>query len=653
VTPRVAHAFGPRTRQAATPDHPQTSTHHNTTNMAAIDKAIEDLESRDRVDNHMYGEVAVKYGCSRSAVSRRWRGVSRTKTASDQGKQVIPPQQELELVQYITDLHVNGLAPTREMIQNFGSEVAGRAVSMSWVDRFLHRNHDHLTVRWAPPIDRVRQQADSIDKYDSYFDILHQKIKDYGIKKRLTFNMDEKGFMIGVQSKSKRVFSKVVWVKDGAKAPIQDGNREWITIIPTICADGTTLFTSIIYPSDGFDLYDSWVEDIPPEDTSINLSSTPTGWTNNKLGLAWLKRFHQATKTKARRSWRLLICDGHGSHMTMEFLAYAVQKRILIMVFPSHSTHTLQPLDVGLFGPLSRYYSSELSWFQQQSQGLLQVKKADFYGFFKAAYASSFTQKNIESAFEATGIWPMDRSVVTTKFKYTTPPEQIDKMGLSHLSPANWERVDRLLKEAVKEGAAEVIRKLSGPIHRAMVQTKLLKLDNEGLLTSLDIQNKRTRNGRRLPFKGKKKQPTDATLFSPRKVQEAREIRRQKDDDKLAEAKRVKDNQGLNKQKREVKEQRAAEARAERDRNKRVKEQEKAEEDARQQAEKERKDREKALQTSQTGKRKASRPLAKQKKRQKRVGGRGALSVAIEAAPAQPVRTSRGGRNIKTPAKFR
>jgi hypothetical protein len=111
-------------------------------------------------------------------------------------------------------------------------------------------------------------------------------MKDYEIEKRLTFNMDEKGFMIGVQSKSKRVFSKVVWAKGGAKAPIQDGNKEWITIIPTIRADGTTLFTSIIYPSDAFDLYDSWVEDIPPEDISINLSSTPTGWTNNKLGLA-------------------------------------------------------------------------------------------------------------------------------------------------------------------------------------------------------------------------------------------------------------------------------------------------------------------------------------------------------------------------------
>jgi hypothetical protein len=108
---------------------------------------------------------------------------------------------------------------------------------------------------------------------------------DYGIRKRLTFNMDEKGFMIGVQIKSKGVFSKAVWGKGGAKAPIQDGNREWITITPTICADGMVLFTSIIYPSEGFDLYDSWVEDIPPEDTTINLTSTPTDWTNNKLGL--------------------------------------------------------------------------------------------------------------------------------------------------------------------------------------------------------------------------------------------------------------------------------------------------------------------------------------------------------------------------------
>jgi hypothetical protein len=106
--------------------------------MTAIDKAIAHLESREQVDCHMYGEVALKYGCSRRAVSRRWRGVLRTRTTCDREKQVIPPQQELELVQYIIDLHKNGLAPTTETIQNFGLEVARTAVSKSWVTRFHH-----------------------------------------------------------------------------------------------------------------------------------------------------------------------------------------------------------------------------------------------------------------------------------------------------------------------------------------------------------------------------------------------------------------------------------------------------------------------------------------------------------------------------------
>jgi hypothetical protein len=436
VPHRAAHAFGPRTAHPTTTNNPQTSTRRNSINMNAVDKAIEDLKSRDFVESFMYREVAAKYGCSRSAVSRRWRGVSRDKATSDGMRQSLLPPQELELVQYIEELYIRGLPPTREMIQNFGSEIFGDPVSMSWVDRF-HRNHDHLISRWAPSIDRVRHQADSIDKYNSYFDVLHQKIVEHKIERRLTFNMDEKGFLIGVQNKSKRVFSKSVWVKDGARAAVQDGNREWITIVPAICADGTTLPTSIIMSSEAYDIWDTWVEEIPPTDDQINVTSTPTGWTNQKLGLAWLKRFDQFTKKKARRSWRLLICDGHGSHVTKEFLDYSIKNRIMVMVLPSHSSHTLQPLDVGVFGPLSSYYSSELLRQQQRSQGLLLVVKADFYRLFKSAYASSFTEANIIAAFEATGIWPMDRTVVTKRFDYTTPPLQTDNMDPSHLSPAN------------------------------------------------------------------------------------------------------------------------------------------------------------------------------------------------------------------------
>ena len=609
----------------------------------------------------MFQKVADQFGCSRSALSRRWRGVSRSKATYDEEQRAIPLQQELELVQYIIELHKTGLSPTRQMVRNFGSEVAGRELHISWVDRFLHRHHDHLMLRFGPKIDRVRHHADSLDKYDSYFDLLHQKMEQYRISRRLTFNMDEKGFMLGKEILSKRVFSKLIWEKDGVRGTVQDGSREWMTILPTICADGTTLPTSIIYLSDGYNILDTWVDDIPPDDTLINVSSTPTGWTNNTLGMAWLRRFNDATRRKARRLWRLLICDGHCSHLTMEFLTYATKNRILVMVFPSHSTHTLQPLDVGVFGPLQRAYSSELSRVQQQSQGLLEVKKSDFYRLFKAAYDSSFTEKNILSAFEATGIWPMDRTPVTTKFDYTTPPLQTGNTGpsdsLSHLSPANWKRTRRLLIEVVKDNNDILVRKLEGAIHRASTQNKLLQLENKRLLVLLNTKNKYIKYSRRLPLEGKKKRPTDAAFYSPKKLKEAKAIQAQKDRDEEVVELQKRARRGERAANGLKKKEGVEERRVERARVKEAKEKERAEKAAEQERQKQQNNTSKAAQTSQKGKRKASKPLSKQQKRQKRSGGGavggGTSGELASAALPEPAKTTSRGRTITLPSKFK
>jgi hypothetical protein len=65
------------------------------------------------------------------------------------------------------------------------------------------------------------------------------------------------------------------------------------------------------------------------------VSSSPSGWTNNKIGLAWLEQvFDRCTKSKARRKYRLLILDGHGSHLTMDFINYCLRE-----VFKTHKKH--------------------------------------------------------------------------------------------------------------------------------------------------------------------------------------------------------------------------------------------------------------------------------------------------------------------------
>jgi hypothetical protein len=69
--------------------------------------------------------------------------------------------------------------------------------------------------------------------------------------------MDEKGFLIGRLTKSKRIFSQDLRGSSKLIGVSQDGSREWITIVAAIYADGTTLPPLLIYQSDSGTIRDS------------------------------------------------------------------------------------------------------------------------------------------------------------------------------------------------------------------------------------------------------------------------------------------------------------------------------------------------------------------------------------------------------------
>jgi hypothetical protein len=45
----------------------------------------------------------------------------------------------------------------------------------------------------------------------------------------------------------------------------------------------------------------------------------------------------------------MLIIDGHGSHLTHKFVDYCWAYNIVPFLLPAHTTHLLQPLDIGVF----------------------------------------------------------------------------------------------------------------------------------------------------------------------------------------------------------------------------------------------------------------------------------------------------------------
>jgi hypothetical protein len=154
--------------------------------------------------------------------------------------------------------------------------------------------------------------------------------------------------------------------------------------VATICADRTTLPPGIIYTSANSTLQQSWVDNIKAAKHQAFLPSSGSGWTNNKLALVWLEQiFDCHTKKKAcyEKDWRLIL-DGHSSHVTSSFFEYCLRYRILLLVYPPHSTHTLQPLDVVMFKPLVSAYTKSLINYTQQNLGLVTIKMGDFFTLF-------------------------------------------------------------------------------------------------------------------------------------------------------------------------------------------------------------------------------------------------------------------------------
>jgi hypothetical protein len=110
--------------------------------------------------------------------------------------------------------------------------------------------------------------------------------------------------------------------------------------LAAVCADGTALPPGIIFESKNCTLRNIWVADIETGKHSVHVTSTPSGWTNNETRLGWLEQvFDCYTKQKAmlERSWRLLIIDGHGSHLTQDWFDYCKAHRIILAQFPPHS----------------------------------------------------------------------------------------------------------------------------------------------------------------------------------------------------------------------------------------------------------------------------------------------------------------------------
>jgi len=173
-----------------------------------LKEALAECDTFASTDEIPWTKIAQKHGVVRSTLTRTWRGETRPHQEKILAQQKLTQQQEEELVKYIEELTARHIPPTREMIANFASAVAQEPVSESWVTRFINKYSIYLISQYSTGMDTDCHNADSYSKYELYFNLLQRKIAKYKVNAEHTYNIDKKGFIIGVTLRTKHVFSR-------------------------------------------------------------------------------------------------------------------------------------------------------------------------------------------------------------------------------------------------------------------------------------------------------------------------------------------------------------------------------------------------------------------------------------------------------------
>lgn len=123
--------------------------------------------------------------------------------------------------------------------------------------------------------------------------------------------------------------------------------------------------------------------------------------------------FEPATRLYLQGEYRMLIFDGHASHVSNDFIRFTREHKTVCLCLPAHSIHLLQPLDGSVFGPLKRNYETLLAGEIRFTT--YNIDKAAFIYLIQKARRRGISTQNIQPAWRATGIIPYNPSAVFRK----------------------------------------------------------------------------------------------------------------------------------------------------------------------------------------------------------------------------------------------
>ncbi|SCO92408.1 related to transposase [Fusarium oxysporum] len=373
-------------------------------------------------------------------------------------------------------------------------------VGKRWTINFMKRQPE-LKTCFQRRYDYQRAKCEDPTIICNWFRLVQNTIARYSIRSDDIWNFDETGFIMGL------IASGIVVTgaeRRGRPKSVQPGNREWVTAIQAINAEGQAIDPFIVVA--GQYHLANWYQDSNLPGTWA-IATTANGWTDNETGLDWLKHFNRYTTDRSVGPYRLLILDGHESHQSADFQIYCEVNNIITLCMPPHSSHLLQPLEVVCFGPLKKAYGQEIERLIRRS--ITHVSKTEFFPAFYAAFQKTMTQSNIKGGFKGAGLAPFNLEVVILKLdvqlQTPTPVEEVAQQAQSWTSKTPNTVLEagsqsKYLSDRIRrhhssspESILKALQSLTKAVKRNMHETALLRAENRELRQANEILSRRRR----------------------------------------------------------------------------------------------------------------------------------------------------------------
>ncbi|XP_003391501.1 PREDICTED: uncharacterized protein LOC100640141, partial [Amphimedon queenslandica] len=327
---------------------------------------------------------------------------------------VLMKEEEDRLYQYLLEMADMGYGLNRETIMKLAFTIAektekshpfkGESAGRAWFDGF-RRRYPRLTLRSPQPLSQARAFAGSPEIISDFFGKLGALYGRLNLlsKPMMIYNADEMG--ISVVHKPGKVVAELG--RNHVYSVVSGERGKNHTIMACVSASAFVLPPMIIYPRKR-GLPDNYKAGAVPN--TLFVTST-NGWINSELYFEWLK-FFSNNIPPARPV--LLVQDGHSSHMSIEAIEYAKSNQIYILCLPSHTTHILQPLDIGVFKSFKSNFSKACTNYVSKNPGRV-ITPDLLSSLVSEVWPVSVTHLNIMSGFRKSGLFPFNPSVVNDR----------------------------------------------------------------------------------------------------------------------------------------------------------------------------------------------------------------------------------------------